>query len=110
MRCITAIWPAGPPKLRSATRSQTRNASPSETPWAGGAAMLSIADACDTKTSCSRLGGRRALRGLQAAPGVERVVHDQAVPEHLVIVGVVGRQAVGDGEQAFALRREVRPR
>src|SRR5438105_2286949 len=27
MRCITAIWPAGPPKLRSATRTQTRKAS-----------------------------------------------------------------------------------
>src|SRR5262245_5170024 len=28
MRCMTAIWPAGPPKLRLATLSQTRNASP----------------------------------------------------------------------------------
>src|SRR5215475_5332058 len=27
MRCMTAIWPAGPPKLRPATFSQTRNAS-----------------------------------------------------------------------------------
>ena len=32
MRCMTAIWPAGPPKLSIATRSQTRNASRSEIP------------------------------------------------------------------------------
>src|SRR5262245_10528421 len=30
MRCMTAIWPAGPPKLRSATFDQTRNASARE--------------------------------------------------------------------------------
>src|SRR5713226_5965890 len=35
MRCITAICPAGPPKESAATRSHTRNASPSETPCAG---------------------------------------------------------------------------
>src|SRR5436305_1644666 len=27
MRCITAIWPAGPPKLRAATRAHVQNAS-----------------------------------------------------------------------------------
>src|SRR5688500_7879096 len=27
MRCMTAIWPAGPPKLWTATRNQTRTAS-----------------------------------------------------------------------------------
>ena len=32
IRCITAICPAGPPKLSAATRSQTRKASPIETP------------------------------------------------------------------------------
>ena len=29
---MTAIWPAGPPKLRLATRSQVQNASRSDTP------------------------------------------------------------------------------
>src|SRR5262245_54259894 len=33
MRCMTAICPVGPPKLMSATRSQTRNASWMDTPW-----------------------------------------------------------------------------
>src|SRR5437773_12038502 len=32
IRCITAIWPAGPPKLFSATRIQTRSASEKGTP------------------------------------------------------------------------------
>ena len=32
MRCITAIWPAGPPKESAATRAQTRIASPKGTP------------------------------------------------------------------------------
>src|SRR5690349_3617341 len=35
MRCITAIWPAGPPKESAATRAQTLMASPKGTPWAG---------------------------------------------------------------------------
>src|SRR5437763_7180276 len=30
MRCITAIWPAGPPKLSAATRAQVQNASRKE--------------------------------------------------------------------------------
>src|SRR5262245_40810531 len=30
MRCMTAIWPAGPPKLSAATLSQTQNASPND--------------------------------------------------------------------------------
>ena len=29
---MTAIWPAGPPKLSAATRSQVQNASRSDTP------------------------------------------------------------------------------
>src|SRR5262245_12183124 len=35
MRCMTAICPAGPPKLRPATRSQVQNASRSDTPCCG---------------------------------------------------------------------------
>ena len=35
MRCITAIWPAGPPKLSAATRVQILNASRKVTPCAG---------------------------------------------------------------------------
>src|SRR3981189_3697862 len=35
MECITAIWPAGPPKLSAAILAQTRTASPNGMPWAG---------------------------------------------------------------------------
>src|SRR5262245_3779777 len=35
MRCMTAICPAGPPKLSAATRVQTRTASLNEMPWPG---------------------------------------------------------------------------
>ena len=46
--------------------------------------------------------------GLQAAaPGVERVVHDHAVFEHLVIIREVGREAERDREQAGALRTQI---
>ncbi len=45
-----------------------------------------------------------------ATPGVERVIDDHPMPEHLVVVGEIGREPVGDGEQPFALRREVRSR
>src|SRR5881394_1725562 len=40
MRCMTAIWPAGPPKLSAATRTQTLSASPKGTWRAGMAAPL----------------------------------------------------------------------
>ena len=34
---MTAIWPAGPPKLSAAIRAQTRTASPNGTPCRRGA-------------------------------------------------------------------------
>ena len=42
-----------------------------------------------------------------ATPGVERVVHHHAVPEHFVIVRKVRGQAERDGEQAAALRGQI---
>src|SRR3954467_2769420 len=39
MRCMTAIWPAGPPNESAATRNHTRNASPQLTPWDGSASV-----------------------------------------------------------------------
>jgi hypothetical protein len=45
-----------------------------------------------------------------AAPGVERVVHHQAVAQHLVVVGKDVRQAERDRIQAGRLRRQVQPR
>ncbi|GCC47213.1 hypothetical protein chiPu_0031396, partial [Chiloscyllium punctatum] len=49
--------------------------------------------------------------GLQrAAPGVERVVDDHAVLQHLVVIGEVGGEAERDREQAAALRAQIVPR
>src|SRR5215510_6797370 len=109
MRCMTAIWPAGPPKLRLATRSQVWKASRSDTP-------CSSSERCGPATERSAMPGLLhrcrggpvvGLRLQLAAPGVERVVHHHAVTEHLVIVGKVRGQPQRDGEQAAALRGQV---
>src|SRR6266568_4199748 len=60
VRCITAIWPAGPPKLSSATRVHTRNASPRETPCAGLAADLVVAVGSVGKVQLCALAGALA--------------------------------------------------
>src|SRR5262245_12600322 len=108
MRCMTAIWPAGPPKLRAATRSQVRNASRSDTPWP------SSERSCPTTESSAMarlLGGGTGpivrLRLKTAAPGIERVVHHHPVFEHFVIVGKVRGEPERDREQAAALRGEI---
>src|SRR3954447_3313367 len=57
MRCMTAIWPVGPPKLSMAIRSQTRNASPSEIPcFRGGAEASAINDDSITLSSSAESG------------------------------------------------------
>src|SRR6476659_10398678 len=108
MRCITAIWPAGPPKLSIATRSQTRNASRSDTPCRG---TDSPPSAIASSATPGLLHGRGRpvvrFRLESATPGVERVVHHHAVPKHFVIVRKVRGQAERDGEQAAALRGQI---
>src|SRR5437016_4698184 len=110
MRCMTAIWPAGPPKLRLATRSQVQNASRSDTPCSG---CERPSSAIEISAMTSLFRGRRGpivRLGLQrAAPGIERVVHDHAVLEHFVVVVEICREAERDRKQAAALRGEVVP-
>jgi len=48
------------------------------------------------------------LQGL--APAEQRVVHHQAVLQHLVVVREQGGEAEGNGEQACRLRRQIQPR
>src|SRR5215207_8623357 len=43
------------------------------------------------------------------APAVERVVEDEAVPQHLMVVLEARAQAERDGEQPRRLRRQVEP-
>src|SRR5712692_2545014 len=110
MRCMTAIWPAGPPKLRSAILSQTRNASRSDTPCRGAVLRISTVESSAT-SGLARACGRPVvrLRLETATPAVERVVDHHAVHQHLVIIGKVGGEAERDGEQAAALRGQIVP-
>src|SRR5438309_1075253 len=79
MRCITAICPAGPPKLKAATRSQTRKASLIETPCEGCARPSAREGAIASVMSGPLLVGgpiMRLVRGV-AAPTVEGVIQRQ---------------------------------
>src|SRR3974377_289977 len=83
MRCITAICAAGPPKLRSATRIQTRTPSAKETPCAGTDDSIALfAASCDMAFNRRSLGSVCAVAVRLALPnhlptvGVERVVDD----------------------------------
>jgi hypothetical protein len=64
IRCMTAICPAGPPKLSAATRSQTRNASASETPCLVAAAARRDAV---SEVAVSEVSVTAALRPAQTA-------------------------------------------
>src|SRR4051812_22665584 len=99
MRCITAIWPAGPPKLSAATRAQTRTASPKPIPCTAGTAPATPSVAVSV----------RAIRRLPAsAPSVPvlqepraEVLEDGATA--LQALGVVvgrGGDAVDQGSDA----------
>src|SRR5262245_42154051 len=118
MRCITAIWPAGPPKLRLATLSQTWKASGNEG-CRGAAAAGTASTESASVTSHPRLLGVSGLagRGLRvrglpgmsllggvAAPPVERVIERHSGFELGKVVGVHPRQSQRGGEQAGGLR------
>src|SRR4026207_103895 len=76
MRCMTAICPAGPPKLRSATRPQVGMASLSDGYEIGPALPTNVDLATTSFTSGPRLIGGPVVRlvGGIAAPAIEGVV------------------------------------
>src|SRR5213596_2701507 len=95
MRCITAICPAGPPKESAATRSHTRNASPSVTPCAGTGRSPARTEISVMPLAPSGPQLRVPVVGLLlagATPRVKGVVHRHAVLEHFMVVGEIGRQ------------------
>src|SRR3954469_3513626 len=96
MRCMTAICPAGPPKLSAATRSQTRKASPKVTPCECVDAPLSgVAWVTALLMSASLFRGRpvvRFVRGV-AAPAVEGIIEQHAGIQLLEVVDEHARQA-----------------
>src|SRR5258708_1626999 len=100
MRCITAICPAGPPKLNSAIRSHTAKASAKETPWACGCGAAGCGIEIASVISCLIGSGfdfiGRPVVGLAggvAAPAIERIVEVQSGLELFKIVAVHARQA-----------------
>src|SRR5262249_36753330 len=93
MRCMTAIWPAGPPKDNAATRSHTRVASPKEMPWAG--RLLPAPFAVRSATPFSSVSRQRGVPIVlfvlaAATPSVKRVIHSETVLEHVMIVLEIG--------------------
>src|SRR5262245_29124778 len=46
----------------------------------------------------------------QSAPGVQRVIHNQTVLQHFMVIGKVARQSIRNREQSLALRGEIGPR
>src|SRR5258707_15745886 len=100
---MIAIWPAGPPKLMRPNFSQSRSASPND--GCAGALWLSPDGASLTLPIPSRC--RRPAMGLaprRPAPSIERIVHDHAMAQHLVIVRKPLREAEREREQPGRLR------
>src|SRR5947207_10038049 len=113
MRCITAIWPAGPPKLSAATRAHVQNASRKVTPCAGVPAGKEAArTAVESLTSGSRFLARPVvgLPGRIPTPAIEGVVKPHRRVELGKIIPIHTRIAERGRQQSSALRRNVRPR
>src|SRR6185295_2582917 len=114
-RCMSAICPAGPPKLRTPILAQT----PSASAKVGGAAGPRAAGADPAAVSVivlrpsGRRPGRRPVVGLLggvAAPAVEGIVEAQRGVELGEVVAIHARVAQRGGEQSGRLGRQVEPR
>src|SRR5918996_4112818 len=82
IRCMTAICPAGPPKLSAAILAQTRTASPKAIPWPAGVGDGALAVVTSTAPSAGS-------RGLLVGEVRIQVVEYRGAPgEALLIVGV----------------------
>jgi hypothetical protein len=79
---MTAIWPAGPPKLSIATRSQTRNAfTQRHAVSRHGLAALRDRELSHAGPPSRCVAGQLWVSAWRLRPpGVERVVHHHAVP------------------------------
>src|SRR5216683_4039361 len=107
MRCMTAIWPAGPPKLRAATFSHTRNASRIEGNSRGAGAAAVAATASDNSGSrFLRMPRMGFFRGIPTPP-IECVVECHPGFELCKVIRIHARQAKRGGKQAGGLRRGI---
>src|SRR3712207_4065127 len=106
MRCITAIWPAGPPKLSAATRTQTQNASMKLTPWEGVEGCPASAATIPVRLMSGPRLLRRPVVGFVhgiPTPTIEGVVKCHAGFELLKVVGIHARQAERGGQKSRGL-------
>src|SRR5215207_4135292 len=110
MRCMTAIWPAGPPKLSIATRAQTRKASPRLTPCRIVPFRARTLAAVDKSVMSGPLlpdGPVVSLVRRVAAPTVEGVVEGHSGFKLFEIVGIHPGESERGGQQARRLGREI---
>src|SRR5437773_11980833 len=107
MRCITAIWPAGPPKLSAATRIHVQKASRMLTPCAG--TYVTSRGTAVSFISCLWFGAGPVVGLLAgvATPAIESIVKSHGRIELRKVVPIHARIAERCGEQPFRLRREV---
>src|SRR5262245_66226587 len=106
MRCITAIWPAGPPKLSAATRNHVQKASRNVTPWFGRSAAPDEARVTDTSISGSGLVRWPIVRFCRrfAAPAIHGVVETHRCLELLEVVAVHAGVAKRRSKETGGLR------
>src|SRR5215469_5685942 len=117
IRCITAIWPAGPPKLSSATRVHTRSASRRLTPCARAAPDLLASASPDIavpRFAYWLVGAvRLTCRPAAGRPLQKRCDDDRVYSNDFVRPRAIPRNAslrrlwtgASDGESAFPHRR-----
>src|SRR6185369_4069499 len=104
MRCIMAIWPAGPPKLMQPILSQSQKASPK----LGAAPVPTGAVSVCTVISRRLCGPVVPLLGRMARPSEQRIIDHEPALDHAVIVVIrKRREAERDRMQSGGFRREV---
>src|SRR5215510_2902284 len=111
MRCITAICPAGPPKLNPATRNHVQKASRNVTPWLGRSPVRGDGRVTDASMSGSWLVRRPIVRfrGRFPAPAVHGVVETHRGLELLEVVAIHARVAKRCSQETGRLRGELQP-
>src|SRR5687768_1604587 len=110
MRCIMAIWPAGPPKLMQPIFSQSQKASAKVGAATVRDEAVSVCTVISRRPRICCLGPVMPLLGRMARPGEQRIVHHETALDHAVVV-VSGecREAERDRVQSGGFRREVVP-
>src|SRR5262245_1340727 len=111
MRCITAICPAGPPKLSPATRNHVQKASRNVTPWPGRSAVPGDTRVTDTSISGSGLIRRPIVRFLCriTTPTVHGVVETHSGRELLEVLAIHARVSKRRSKQTSRLWGELQP-